>query len=152
MTTTLDWTTFQAALKPLLNYCRYVDEGDVENFVDQYTDDCIQDEGPISACGRDAMRERVTAVIQRYLATSHHLSNVSMAWRDDGSIAATSNVYAWHRPRTGDDLEVWGRYIDILRLERGAWRIAHRKLQVAGLRGMDRNPFAPVPRKTPPTL
>ena len=146
MTGAVDWETYQAALKPLLGYCRYVDEGDVEAFVDIYTLDCVQDEGPISARGHDEMRARVTAVIARYRATSHHLSNISMEWREDGTIAAMSSVYAWHRPIEGDDLEVWGRYIDVLRHERGAWRIAQSKLQVAGLRGMDRNPFAPVPR------
>lgn len=148
MSKPVDWDTWQAAMAPLLGYCRCVDEGDVEGFVDVYTADCVQDEGPISARGQDEMRARVTAVIARYQATSHHLSNVTMAWNADGTIAATSSVYAWHRPIEGEDLEVWGRYIDTLRHERGAWRIAHRRLQVAGLKGMDRNPFAPVPRRT----
>lgn len=148
MSRSVDWETFQAAMAPLLGYCRCVDEGDIDGFVDQYTEDCIQDEGPMSARGQDDIRQRVTGVIKRYSATSHHLSNVSMAWRDDGTIAATSSVYAWHRPLKGPDLEVWGRYIDVLRYERGGWRIAHRKLEVAGLQGMDSNPFVPLPRRS----
>lgn len=144
----VDWETFCAAQAPLLDYCRFIDEGRVEDFVDVFTADAVLDEGATPKVGHDAIRALATAVVARYRTTSHHLSNVRMERLSDDRLAATSYVYAWHEPvAPGEDLNIWARYIDELRFEGGRWRIARRRLELHGARGLRRDPgFAWAPR------
>lgn len=145
----VDWETFNAAQAPLLDYCQFIDEARVEEFAQVFTRDAVLEEGPKPARGRDEIQALAAAVVSRYRATSHHLSNVRIEPLAEGCLRATSYVYAWHEPATpGEDLHIWARYIDELRFEEGRWRIAHRRLEVAGDRGLSRDPgFARAPRR-----
>lgn len=144
----VDWETFSAAQTPLFDYCRFIDEGRVEDFVDIFTPDAILEEGATPTQGHEAIRALASAVVARYRSTSHHLSNVRMERLAEDRLLATSYVYAWHEPAApGDDLHIWARYIDELRLDRGRWRIARRRLELAGARGLKHDPgFAWAPR------
>ena len=44
----------------------------------------------------------------------------------------------------GGQLEIWGRYIDELKIEDGRWKIDHRLVQVQGWKGIDELPIARV--------
>lgn len=144
----MDWETFCAAHATLLDYCQLIDEGRADDFAEIFTEDAVLEEGAVPIHGRDGIRTLARAVVRRYRATSHHLSNVRMERLAEDRIAATSYVYAWHEPaEPGDDLHIWARYLDELRFEDGRWRIARRRLEVAGDRGLKHNPgFARVPR------
>lgn len=136
----VDWETFCAAQAPLLDYCQFIDEGRVDDFVDIFTADAVLEEGAAPTRGHDAIRALATAVVGRYRSTSHHLSNVRMTRLADDRLRATSYVYAWHEPTAGEDLHIWARYIDELRFGDGRWRIAHRRLELAGARGLRHDP------------
>jgi len=144
----VDWETFSAAQAPLLDYCQFIDEGRVDDFVDIFTPDAILDEGATPTRGHEAIRALASAVVSRYRRTSHHLSNVRIEPLDEGRLRATSYVYAWHEPAApGDDLHIWARYIDELRFDGGRWRIARRRLELHGARGLKNDPgFAWAPR------
>lgn len=144
----VDWETFSAARAPLLDYCQFIDEGRVDDFVEIFTPDAVLDEGATPTRGHDAIRALATAVVARYRSTSHHLSNVRMERLAEDRLRATSYVYAWHEPAApGDDLHIWARYIDELRFDAGRWRIAHRRLELAGARGLKHDPgFSWAPR------
>ena len=143
----LDWETHVAVQATLLDYCRFVDEGRAEDFAALFTEDCRQEDGREPVVGRAAVLERVRKVLAHYAATSHHLSNISTAWVDAERVSATSYIYAWHRSHKGPDLEVWGRYTDVLRRVDGRWLIERRLLEAAGYRGLDKDPgFNRVPR------
>jgi uncharacterized protein (TIGR02246 family) len=85
--------------------------------------------------GRDAIATRLAEILDAFLATSHHLSNVAV--EVDGDTArAMSYVYAFHT-RTGDHshLHVWGRWIDrLVRTDEG-WHFAHRAVVLIGRLG-----------------
>lgn len=144
----LDWETHVAVEGVLLDYCRFVDEGRAEDFAALFTENCRQEDGRAPRLGRTAVLESVRKVIAAYTATSHHLSNLRTNWIDASSVKATSSVYAWHEMPDGRQLEVWGRYDDVLSSVSGEWLIEYRRLEVAGTRGLDRDPgFNRVPRR-----
>jgi hypothetical protein len=66
----------------------------------------------------------------------------------DGTTAkARSLIYAWHQPADGNEFEIWGRYVDDLRLEDdGRWRFARRDVQLAGARGIEMDGLSRLPR------
>lgn len=146
-----DWETWQGVARTLHAYCRTVDQGEVEAFVDLYMPDAVHDDGIRRREGHAAIRDLVTGVIRRYDATSHHLSNVEVAPADQPGVAVSSStIYAWHRKDGRPDLEVWGRYQDVLVKLDGVWRFRERRLYVAGLRGLDSDPgFRRLPRSGP---
>lgn len=147
-----DWETWQGVARTLHGYCRAVDQGEVDAFVDLYMPDAAHDDGIQRREGQSAIRELVTGVVRRYDATSHHLSNICMVETDrPDEMLSTSSIYAWHRKAGRPDLEVWGQYRDRLVRHDGVWRFRERLLFVAGLRGLDSDPgFRRLPRAAPP--
>jgi hypothetical protein len=87
--------------------------------------------------------------------TSHHLSNVQVRFLSETEAESTAYVYAWHLAvDDGRRIEVWGRYADRLRLTARGWRIASRRLTVAGSDAWIDPPFEladrlPSPSQTP---
>ncbi len=82
--------------------------------------------------GRKEIARRLSKILDRFSATSHHLSNVSI--RLDGDRAtAMSYVYAFHRMAdTNDPVHYWGRWVDrLVRLDEG-WRFAEREVVGVG--------------------
>jgi len=78
--------------------------------------------------GRKEIAARLGKILNRFSATSHHLSNISI--RLDGDRAtAMSYVYAFHRMAgTNDPMHYWGRWVDrLVRTEEG-WLFAEREV------------------------
>jgi uncharacterized protein (TIGR02246 family) len=87
--------------------------------------------------GRKEIAARLSKILDRFAATSHHLSNVSI--RLDGNRAtATSYVYAFHRMAgTNDPMHYWGRWVDrLVRADEG-WLFAER--EVVGIGSIEPN-------------
>lgn len=127
----------------LLDYCECVDEGRAAEFAQLFAEDGVFAESAKPAVGREQIERRFRRLLASLTATSHHLSNVRVAPGPDGRTAsARSYVYAWHQAHDGSQFEVWGRYVDELRLEAdGRWRFTHRQILVAGGRGIDVSSF-----------
>jgi uncharacterized protein (TIGR02246 family) len=81
--------------------------------------------------GRDAIAERLGAILDGFVHTSHHLSNVAPVFDGDRA-TSQAYVYAFHRRAgTNDFLHYWGRWVDELVKVDGAWLFARR--EVVGL-------------------
>jgi uncharacterized protein (TIGR02246 family) len=87
--------------------------------------------------GRKEISARLSKILDRFSATSHHLSNVSIQLDGDRA-TAMSYVYAFHRMAdTNDPMHYWGRWVDrLVRVEEG-WRFAER--EVVGIGSVEPN-------------
>jgi hypothetical protein len=106
--------------------------GDHRAMAALFTEDCTTDYGPVTGGerhGRAAVEAWLTG-IHRFARTSHHLSNVQVAF--DGPDRATGVCYvlAWHRfPATAGVPDGWlfARYLDVYRRTSEGWRIHERR-------------------------
>lgn len=132
----------------LQEYCTLVDRNDPATLVERvFAPDATFELGSRHAVvGRGELAKLFARTLAAFTATSHHVSNVRIAF--DGEQAATSNayVYAWHRTLDGRRVDIWGRYDDRLVLLDEGWRIATRHLTMAGHDGWIDAPFEQVER------
>ena len=95
-------------------YCFHFDQNEPEAVATLFPDDAVVDYGPEfpNIVGAASIVETIAVGLERlFAATSHHVSNIQLAF--DGPDAATGHtyLYAWHRYRDGSpDGELWGRY------------------------------------------
>jgi uncharacterized protein (TIGR02246 family) len=88
-----------------------------------YWQDCV---------GREAIAERLTGILGAFHATSHHLSNIQINLNGD-TATALSYVYAFHRYAGSlEPMHYWGRWVDELKREDGAWKFARREVVGVG--------------------
>jgi hypothetical protein len=133
-------------------YCEAVDGLRLDDLVTLFTPDCRYDRGlGRVAEGPEAVREWVAGALARYVASSHHLTNVRIELVDEESARASSYVQVFMRyAGSGDVAQLWGRYRDRLVRRDGRWLIAERELRVAGWTGPrdadGRAPFEPIQR------
>ncbi len=120
----------------LLDYALFVDTCNVDGWADLFCADGVFDEGRV-VTGRDALRAHVPKLLALFEATAHHITNVRVTRTGPDTADASCYVYAWHRRTNGDDFELWGRYLDQLRVEDDRWRFAHRRVEIFGSRGWD---------------
>lgn len=123
-------------------YCRHVDRLEPERIASLFTDDCILDYGPGmggTIRGRANLQERMRG-LSRFAATSHHVSNIEIAFQSDDRATGTTYVYALHRfPKfpARPDAHLWGRYHDVFVRTADGWRISERVLRIAGQEEFD---------------
>ena len=93
--------------------------------------------------GRERFARSLGRVLERYAATSHHVSNVS-AHLDGDQAELTAYVYAFHRMRdSGEPWHLWVRLRDRAARQDGSWLITEHVLL-----GVDSVPHRPdVPRE-----
>lgn len=124
----------RAAIQRLLfRYCELVDRNEQDGVVGLFTDDAVFDYG-LGRVQRGTEELRVLfSNLDANEATSHHLSNLGVELSHDGRTASsTSTLYAFHRRRAdGQEVHLWGRYIDDLVLTDVGWRLSHRRLRAA---------------------
>ena len=116
-------------------YCERFDRNDPAGVAALFTPDARIDYNPDTSTLRgDQLEGSILGGAQDvFAATSHHVSNVSIAFEDAGSARSLSYLDAWHRYRDGSpDGFLWGRYLHrFVRTESG-WRITELVLQAAG--------------------
>ena len=134
----------QAVTDTLLDYCQLLDEKRLDEFAELFTEDCLFEEGP-PAKGRAHVKAKVRKLLLMFESLSHHLTNIRVNVTSADTADATSYIYAWHQMLDGGQLEIWGRYIDKLKIEDGRWKIDHRLVQVQGWKGLDELPMVRVP-------
>ena len=91
-----------------------------------FTEDVLADYYGEPIHGRKAILELLTPALQRWIASSHSITNVQIEVLDATSAHSVSYVHAWHRiSEIGqDDYEVSRQYHDVLTLTADGWRIS----------------------------
>jgi hypothetical protein len=145
------WETVQRQLisETLQDYSYYVDRNDPEGLVEHVF--CADGEFELGArhavVGRVELAKMFAKTLAPFSATSHHLSNIRIRFHGDDRAESTAYVYAWHiAADDGHRIDLWGRYHDQLRLTLDGWRIALRRLSVAGSDGWPNPPFDLIER------
>ena len=147
----------QRITETLLDYSHFVDRNDPAALVEQVfcVDGCFELGSRHAVIGRENLAKMFAKTLAAFTATSHHLSNVRIQFTSDTTADSTAYVYAWHSAvGDGRRIDLWGRYHDRLRLTPQGWRIADRRLSVAGSDGWENPPFElaerlPNPNHTP---
>ncbi len=142
MTAVGDIVARQEITDVLHAYCRGVDTIDVATVAALFTPDCSVDYGPglgAPTRGSAALAERLATGLQRFAATSHHVSNIEILLGDDRASATTNtSLIAWHRyPDDRPDAILYARYHDRFVNNGERWLIADRILRVAGQQNFD---------------
>jgi hypothetical protein len=135
----------------LKDYCHYVDRNDPDGIVGQVfcADGCFELGSRHAVVGHAQLRLMFAKTLAAFSMTSHHLSNVTVRFTGEDSAESTAYVYAWHlATEDGRRIDLWGRYHDRLRLLSQGWRIASRRLIVAGTDGWLDPPFE-LPERLP---
>ena len=139
----------QRITETLQDYCHFVDRNDPASLVERVfcVDGCFELGSRHVVIGRENLARMFAKTLAVFTATSHHLSNVRIRFTGDDLAHATAYVHAWHLTvGEGRRIDLWGRYRDELRLTPQGWRIANRRLSVAGSHGWENAPFEPVER------
>lgn len=115
-------------------YSRGVDRRDIDLLANLFTEDGVFDYGHGKVTrGRSGLRELFLAATGKYNATSHHCSTIAFVSLDGGRANTITYVYAFHDNAEQDlHLHVWGCYEDALVDEGDRWRIATRRVRIAG--------------------
>jgi 3-phenylpropionate/cinnamic acid dioxygenase small subunit len=136
-----EYASRQAVEAVLLDYCDRVDALDYEGIADCFTEDCEFDlgYGRVNR-GRAGVYEQMsTRLGADYTHTSHHLTNIRIAFPSRERATARSSVMAWHRQAIdGRERRLYGRYHDELLLTPEGWRIHRWWLVMAGEDGYPR--------------
>lgn len=124
-------------------YCDSIDRGDLAALAEVFTDGVVMDMGHGAVfTGRARLLRLVQDVTAVWETTHHQCTNHLLRRYDGSSAAATSYVYAFHdAPDRDEAMHLWGRYTDELVKQDGAWRIALRRLRVAGVTMTSSSPF-----------
>lgn len=118
----------------LHEYCRGLDVMDLDAVARVFTDNCVVEYGPeprLRSCGAAALASDLRR-LWRWSRTSHHLSNIQVAFEDESHARALSYVIAWHERPDGSTGSLWGQYHDRLVRTDSGWRIAERRQVMNG--------------------
>ncbi|MFT5391484.1 MAG: ketosteroid isomerase-like protein [Gammaproteobacteria bacterium] len=144
--TKLLWELEQRRLieETLLDYSFFVDRNDPAGLVNRVfcEDGCFELGSKHAVVGREQLALMFAKTLAQFTRTSHHFSNVRITFDGDETADSSAYVYAWHvDANDGRRIDLWGRYHDRLRLTPDGWRIANRRLSVAGSDGWTDPPF-----------
>lgn len=142
----------QAIHDLLLDYCLYLDRMELDALAALFTADCevvYGDDPRLRSRGAAALATSLERM-WRWARTSHHLSNVRIAFEASDSAAVTSYVLAWHERPDGSTATIYGQYRDrVVRTDAG-WRIADRQMLMNGCDAGFTVPITPLERRGPP--
>jgi ketosteroid isomerase-like protein len=132
-------------------YCAHFDRNEPDAVAALFTDDATVDYGPESATivGAASIAETIAVGLDHtFAATSHHVSNIQLAFEHPDRANGVTYVYAWHRYRDGSpDGELWGRYHHRFERTADGWRIAELVLRAAGWVEFHRATMHPIGRR-----
>lgn len=142
----------QAAITDVIHaYCYHFDRNEPDAVAALFADDAVVDYGPEAAdlVGVTAIRTAVArGLTEIFAATSHHISNVRIAFEGSNAAQSVCYLYAWHRYHSGAlDGELWAQYHhDFVRTAQG-WKIAKLVLKAAGMTHFHRAWMHPIGRQ-----
>lgn len=134
----------------LYDYCTFLDEKRLDDFMTLFTADCVFEEGK-TATGAAHIRGKVRKLLGLFDALSHHLTNVRVRRTGPDTAEAVSHIHAWHQMTDGGQLKLWGRYLDKLRFEEGRWKYAEHVVLLQGSEGGE-VPIRRVPQQVVPAV
>jgi len=154
----MDLTTIVGALEDrqaiadvIHAYCDHFDRNEPEAVAALFTADATVDYGPEAATivGADAIASTIAVGLeQTFAATSHHVSNIRIAFEGPDAARAVTYLYAWHRYLDGSpDGELWGRYRHRFVRSDAGWKIAELVLEAAGAVDFHRATMHPIGRR-----
>lgn len=151
---TLDGLIDQTEIIDLIHaYCYHFDRAEADEVVALFTEDATIDYGPDvpPMAGKPAFAPMIAAgLAERFTATSHHVSNVTVRFEGRDAAASICYLYAWHRYRDGAaDSELWGQYHHGFRRTEAGWRISRLVLYAAGTKDFHRKNMHPIGRRAP---
>ena len=148
---TLDPRTRFEILDILAEYCRRVDQYDIEAMAELFTEDCVTDYGPGrggEVTGRENVRARIAAGQKAFRRTHHQLGQTILEGTDDPTaVSALTYVTAWHEDHAGVRHVLALRYVDRLEHRGQGWRLARRAVQAAYVDGFPDVDWAWVDRQ-----
>ena len=141
----------------LMDYSHFVDRNDPQGLVAGVfcEDGCFELGSRHAVIGRAELALMFARTLAPFSRTSHHVTNIKVTFTGAESAESTAYVCAWHvTAAEGRRIDLWGRYHDRHRLTAEGWRIANRRLTVAGSDGWTDPPFElserlPSPADTP---
>ena len=132
-------------------YAWHFDRAEAEAVVALFTKDAHIDYGPDvpPMTGQAAFAPMIEKGLRElFLATSHHVSNVTIRLEGPDTATGQAYVYAWHRYREGGaESELWGQYHFAVRRTSAGWKIARLELRAAGSRDFHRLNMHPIGRR-----
>lgn len=132
-------------------YCDHFDRNEPEAVAALFTAEATVDYGPETATivGTDAIASTIAVGLERtFAATSHHVSNIRIAFDVPDAARAVTYLYAWHRYLDGSpDGELWGRYRHRFVRMGAGWKIAELVLEAAGTVDFHRATMHPIGRR-----
>ena len=132
-------------------YCRHFDQNEPELVAALFTRDAVLDYGPEfpNIVGAASVAGAIAVGLeQTFAATSHHVSNIQIAFDGPDRATGLTYLYAWHRYVDGSpDGELWGRYHHRFERTPDGWRIAALVLTAAGSREFHRAAMHPTGRR-----
>ena len=141
----------QAIADVIHAYCDHFDRNEPEAVAALFTADATVDYGPEAATivGADAIASTIAVGLeQTFAATSHHVSNIRIAFEGPDAARAVTYLYAWHRYLDGSpDGELWGRYRHRFVRSDAGWKIAELVLEAAGAVDFHRATMHPIGRR-----
>jgi uncharacterized protein (TIGR02246 family) len=133
-------------------YCRHFDQNEPDSVAALFTEDATVDYGPEfpNVVGASSIAAAVAVGLeQTFAATSHHVSNIEIAFDGPDRATGSTYLYAWHRYRDASpDGELWGRYHHRFERTPDGWRIARLVLTAAGSRHFHRTAMHPTGRRS----
>jgi uncharacterized protein (TIGR02246 family) len=129
-------------------YCLHFDGDEPAEVAALFTPEATVDYGPEvpTLVGRDAILAAVTRGLdETFAATSHHVSNIQVAFDGPDTARTVAYLYAWHRYADGSpDGELWGRYRHTVARTDAGWRITSLRLEAAGTVDFHRGAMHPI--------
>jgi ketosteroid isomerase-like protein len=121
----------EKAIRELLAaYCYCLDRGDVDAFVQLFTEDCVWDGGPWGrAEGRRALRESKTSTVGTSAVKSRHLSSNEIISVTGDTAVARSYVLVMNVAQSPPVPLVLGCYEDQFAKSGGRWLFKSRSLR-----------------------
>ena len=136
----------------LNDYSHFVDRNDPDGLVARVfcEDGCFELGSRHAVIGRADLALMFARTLAPFSRTSHHVTNIKVTFTGADTAESTAYVYAWHLTMDGRRIDLWGRYHDRHRLTPDGWRIANRRLTVAGSDGWVDPPFELAERLASP--
>lgn len=132
-------------------YCFHFDRNEPEEVAALFTADAVVDYGPEfpAMTGVEVFAPAIArGLAETFLATSHHVSNITVTFDGPDRARSVCHVYAWHRYRgSGAESELWAQYHHDFRRTEAGWKIAHLVLRAAGTRDFHRSTMHPIGRR-----
>jgi ketosteroid isomerase-like protein len=148
----LDGLLDKAAITDVIHaYCYHFDRAEAEKVLALFTADAVVDYGPDvpTMTGLDEISPMIERGLASFFAaTSHHISNIQIAFERPDAASSVSYLYAWHRYQDGrPNSELWGQYHHDFQRTPEGWKIARLYLCAAGSKDFHRDAMHPIGRR-----